>query len=90
MKKMDKRMALIALTIDFGGLVRPMLPSTDTSDVRAIIHYVRDCEDCDAHAGSEECQRVNENIKKEREEGSNCFLGYAEMCNALHAHAFAC
>eukprot|EP00873_Tetraselmis_striata_P045995 jgi/Tetstr1/466259/TSEL_010815.t1 len=33
MKKMDMRMALVALTSDFGMLIRPMLPSTGTSGV---------------------------------------------------------
>eukprot|EP00873_Tetraselmis_striata_P045350 jgi/Tetstr1/465614/TSEL_010260.t1 len=34
MKKMDKRMAMVALTIDFGRPVRPTLPSAGTSGVR--------------------------------------------------------
>eukprot|EP00873_Tetraselmis_striata_P000345 jgi/Tetstr1/420609/TSEL_011697.t1 len=47
----------------------------------AVIHYLRDCEECDAHADSEECRRVNECIKKQREEGFNCLLTYAQMCS---------
>eukprot|EP00873_Tetraselmis_striata_P020543 jgi/Tetstr1/440807/TSEL_029114.t1 len=47
----------------------------------AVIHYLRDCEECDVPADSEECQRVIEYIKMQREEGFNCLLTYAQMCN---------
>eukprot|EP00873_Tetraselmis_striata_P038213 jgi/Tetstr1/458477/TSEL_004331.t1 len=45
----------------------------------AVIHYLRDCEECDAPDGGEECRRVNEYIKKQREEGFNCLLTYAQI-----------
>eukprot|EP00873_Tetraselmis_striata_P045890 jgi/Tetstr1/466154/TSEL_010715.t1 len=47
----------------------------------AVIHYLRDCEECDAPADSEECQRANEYIKKQREEGLSCLLTHAQMCS---------
>eukprot|EP00873_Tetraselmis_striata_P006455 jgi/Tetstr1/426719/TSEL_001656.t1 len=91
MKEMDKRMAMVALTSDFGRPILPMLPSTGPSGVvraswscekwhfaetvavlvlgdmfdnaehqhlafmwhmlqGAVIHYRRDCEECDAPA----------------------------------------
>eukprot|EP00873_Tetraselmis_striata_P020555 jgi/Tetstr1/440819/TSEL_029126.t1 len=44
----------------------------------AVIHYLRDREECGAPADSEECQRVNEYIKnKQQEEGFNCSVTYA-------------
>eukprot|EP00873_Tetraselmis_striata_P009175 jgi/Tetstr1/429439/TSEL_019349.t1 len=47
----------------------------------AVIHYLRDCEECDAPSDSEECRRVDEYIKKQREEGFNCYLTFAQMCS---------
>mmetsp|Transcript_29184 Transcript_29184/g.74881 ORF Transcript_29184/g.74881 Transcript_29184/m.74881 type:complete len:95 (-) Transcript_29184:934-1218(-) len=47
----------------------------------AVIHYLRDCEECDAPAHSEECRRVNKYIKKQRKEGFNCLLTYSQMCS---------
>eukprot|EP00873_Tetraselmis_striata_P006705 jgi/Tetstr1/426969/TSEL_017182.t1 len=47
----------------------------------AVIHYLRDCEECDAPADSEECRRVNEYIKKQRDEDFNCLLTYEQMCS---------
>eukprot|EP00873_Tetraselmis_striata_P032859 jgi/Tetstr1/453123/TSEL_040146.t1 len=47
----------------------------------AVIHYPRDCEECDPLADGEECKRVNEYIKKQREEGFTCLLTYAQMCS---------
>eukprot|EP00873_Tetraselmis_striata_P027201 jgi/Tetstr1/447465/TSEL_003722.t1 len=123
MKKIDRRMAPVALTSDFGRPVWPMLPSAGTSGVvcanltcenflhfaetvavmilgdtfdsaehqhmaimwhmlqGAVNHYQRDCEECDAPADNEECQRVDKYIKKERKEGFNCLLTYAQMCS---------
>eukprot|EP00873_Tetraselmis_striata_P039765 jgi/Tetstr1/460029/TSEL_005349.t1 len=46
----------------------------------AVIHYLRDCEESDTLADSEERRRLNEYIKKQREEGFNCLLTYAQMC----------
>eukprot|EP00873_Tetraselmis_striata_P010700 jgi/Tetstr1/430964/TSEL_020719.t1 len=51
----------------------------------AIIHYLRDCEECDAPADNEERQCVNEYIKKQRKESFNCLLTYAQMC-IMHLH----
>eukprot|EP00873_Tetraselmis_striata_P034254 jgi/Tetstr1/454518/TSEL_041416.t2 len=51
----------------------------------AVIHYLRDCEDCDAPADSDECRRVNEYVKKKREENFNSLLTYAQMCS-MHLH----
>eukprot|EP00873_Tetraselmis_striata_P040117 jgi/Tetstr1/460381/TSEL_000059.t1 len=139
MRKMDRRMALVALTSDFGRPVRPMLPSaagTISGVVCAnwtcedflhfaktvavsvfgdmfehqhlavmwhmlqgeVIHCLRGCEECDAPADSEECRRVNEYIKKQREEGFNCVLTHAQMCSMhlpddmmkLNLHSMVC
>eukprot|EP00873_Tetraselmis_striata_P005459 jgi/Tetstr1/425723/TSEL_016143.t1 len=132
MRKMDRRMALVALTNDFGMPIRPMLSSAGTSCVvcanwtcedfmhfaetvavpvlgaehqhmavmwhmlqGAVIHYLRDCEECDAPTDNEECQRVNEYIKKQREEDLNCLLTYAQMCimytpDEMNLHNLAC
>eukprot|EP00873_Tetraselmis_striata_P025862 jgi/Tetstr1/446126/TSEL_033726.t1 len=46
---------------------------------RAVIHYQRAYEECHAPADGEDCQRVNEYIKKLREEGFNCLLTYAQI-----------
>jgi len=43
MKKMDRRMAMVTLTSDFGRPVRPMLPSAGTSGV---VCADWTCEDC--------------------------------------------
>eukprot|EP00873_Tetraselmis_striata_P006479 jgi/Tetstr1/426743/TSEL_001680.t1 len=47
----------------------------------AVSHYLRDCEECDAPADNEECRRVNECIKTQREEGFDYLLTYAQMCS---------
>eukprot|EP00873_Tetraselmis_striata_P019358 jgi/Tetstr1/439622/TSEL_028044.t1 len=85
MEKMDMRMALITLTSDFGRPVRPMLPSAGTSDVVCANWtcegYMHFAEIVAVLVLGEECRRVNECIKKQREESFNCLLTYAQMCN---------
>eukprot|EP00873_Tetraselmis_striata_P007701 jgi/Tetstr1/427965/TSEL_018039.t1 len=78
MKKIDMRMVLVALTGDFGRPVRPMMPSTGTSGVVCanwtcddVLHFA---ETVAMPVLGEECQRVNEYIKKQRESGFNCLL----------------
>eukprot|EP00873_Tetraselmis_striata_P036956 jgi/Tetstr1/457220/TSEL_043868.t1 len=102
MKKMDRRMALVTLTSDFGMPVQPMLPLAGTSGV-VCANWT--CEDCLHFAETVtvlvlggECRRVNEYIKKQREEGFNCLLTYAQMCNMhlpddmmkLNLHSLVC
>eukprot|EP00873_Tetraselmis_striata_P028075 jgi/Tetstr1/448339/TSEL_035623.t1 len=84
MKKMDRRMARVTLTSDFGRPVRPMMPSAGTSGV---VCANLTCEDHLHFAETvavlvlgEECRRVNEYIKKQREEGFDCLLTCAQMC----------
>eukprot|EP00873_Tetraselmis_striata_P010997 jgi/Tetstr1/431261/TSEL_020958.t1 len=85
MKKMDRRMALVTLTSDFGRPVRPMLPSAGTSGVVCANWTGEDCphfaETVAVLVLGEECRRVNEYIKKQRKEGFNCLLTYAQMCS---------
>eukprot|EP00873_Tetraselmis_striata_P019083 jgi/Tetstr1/439347/TSEL_027785.t1 len=89
MKKMDMRMALVTLTNDFGRPVRPMLPSAGTSGVVCANwtceDYLHFTETMAVLVLGEECRRVNEYIKKPREEGRNCLLTYAQMCG-MHLH----
>eukprot|EP00873_Tetraselmis_striata_P018145 jgi/Tetstr1/438409/TSEL_026975.t1 len=49
----------------------------------AAIYYLRDYKECDAAADDEDWQRVNESIKKQREEGFNCSLTYAQIGAAV-------
>eukprot|EP00873_Tetraselmis_striata_P040879 jgi/Tetstr1/461143/TSEL_006281.t1 len=82
MKKMDRRMALI---FDFGRPVRPMLPSAGTSGMVCANwtceDYLNFAETVAVLVLGEECRRVNEYIKRQREEGFNCLLTYAQMCS---------
>eukprot|EP00873_Tetraselmis_striata_P046158 jgi/Tetstr1/466422/TSEL_010950.t1 len=92
MKKMDRRMALVTLISDFGKPVRLMLPPAGTS---CVVCANWTCEDFPHFAETvavlllgEECRRVNEYIKKQREEGFNCLLTYVQMCSMYFLDEF--